>query len=58
MTVSGEIAGEPWGARALVGLGVDAISVAPSRLAGARSSLAGATREDCARAAKEAMGGA
>ncbi len=55
VTVCGEIAGDPAGAQALVGLGVDALSVAPTRLAGVRRALAAATKDDCARAARAAM---
>ncbi len=58
VTVCGEIAGDPQGARALVGLGVDALSVSPSRLIETRRSLADATRDDCARALEKAMNGA
>jgi len=47
VTVCGELAGDPRGARLLIGLGVDALSVAPARLAGLRVSLAQATVEEC-----------
>ena len=56
VTVCGEIAGEPRGAEILVGLGVDAISVAPSRWADVRGTLAGATLASCEQAARKAMG--
>jgi multiphosphoryl transfer protein len=57
VTVCGEIAGDPAGALVLVGLGVDALSVAPPRVAGVRRALAAATKDDCARAAQAAMQG-
>lgn len=57
VTVCGELAGDPAGARALVGLGVDALSVAPTRLAKIRRALAEASRGDCAAAARAAMQG-
>jgi len=47
VTVCGELAGDPHGARVLVGLGVDALSVAPARFAPLKLALAGVTREDC-----------
>jgi phosphocarrier protein FPr/phosphocarrier protein len=56
VTVCGEMAGEPDGALILVGLGVDAISVAPSRLAIVRSALAAASPESSRAAARAAMG--
>ncbi len=43
----GEIAGDPRGARVLVGLGVDALSVAPARFAPLKLALAGVTLEHC-----------
>ena len=55
VTVCGEIAGDPNGALALVGLGVDALSVAPTRIAAVRRALAAATKDDCARAAEAAI---
>jgi multiphosphoryl transfer protein len=55
VTVCGELAGDPAGARALVGLGVDALSVSPPRFAPLRTALAAATRDDCARAARDAV---
>ncbi len=57
VTVCGELAGDPGGARALVGLGVDALSVTPTRIAGVRRALAAATKDDCAREARAAMQG-
>jgi len=56
VTVCGEMAGEPRGAEILVGLGVDAISVAPSRWAEVRGALARASSASCERAARTAMG--
>lgn len=47
VTVCGEIAGDPRGARVLVGLGVDALSVAPARFAPLKLALAGVTLEHC-----------
>jgi phosphoenolpyruvate-protein kinase (PTS system EI component) len=47
VTVCGEIAADPTGARVMVGLGVDALSVAPARLAGTVSALEGVSVEDC-----------
>jgi len=54
VTVCGEVAADPRGARILVGLGVDALSVAPPRLAGALQALDGATLDECRAAAREA----
>ena len=54
VTVCGEVAADPRGARILVGLGVDALSVAPPRLAGAVAALDGATLDDCRAAARDA----
>ncbi|HMJ55670.1 MAG TPA: HPr family phosphocarrier protein [Polyangiaceae bacterium] len=56
VTVCGEMASEPSNAMILVGLGVDAISVAPSRLAEVRGALAGASAASCGEAARRAMG--
>ena len=55
VTVCGEIAGDLEGSRALVGLGVDALSIAPTRLVGVKKTLAAATKDDCARAAQTAI---
>jgi phosphotransferase system HPr (HPr) family protein len=55
VTVCGEIAADPRGARILVGLGADALSVAPPRLAGAVQSLAGVTLDACRGAARDAL---
>jgi phosphoenolpyruvate-protein kinase (PTS system EI component) len=56
VTVCGEMAGEPEGALVLAGLGVDAVSVAPSRLSAVHSELAAATPASCSEAARAAMG--
>jgi phosphoenolpyruvate-protein kinase (PTS system EI component) len=56
VTVCGEMAGEPSGALILAGLGVDAISVAPSRWADVRRALASASPAACEAAARRAMG--
>jgi phosphoenolpyruvate-protein kinase (PTS system EI component) len=53
--VCGEIAGDPHGARILVGLGVDAISVATARFAKVKLSLRGVTLDDCRGIAREAL---
>jgi len=55
VSVCGEIAGDTHGARILVGLGVDAISVATSRFAKVKLSLRDVTTDDCRRIAREAM---
>jgi len=47
VTICGEMAGEERGARIAVGLGADAISVAPARAAVVRASLARSTLEVC-----------
>ena len=52
VTVCGEMAGDDLGARILVGLGVDALSVAPSRVAPIRLLLAGTTRGECEQLAR------
>jgi phosphotransferase system HPr (HPr) family protein len=54
VTICGEVAADPRGARILVGLGVDALSVAPPRLADAARALEGVTLEDCQAAARAA----
>jgi phosphotransferase system HPr (HPr) family protein len=56
VTVCGELASEKGAAHALVGLGVDALSLAPSRFLDVKLSLLAATREECARAAAIATG--
>jgi phosphotransferase system HPr (HPr) family protein len=55
VTVCGEMAGDPDAASVLVGLGVDAISVTPSRWSSVKGALFSATRESCAEAARAAM---
>jgi phosphoenolpyruvate-protein kinase (PTS system EI component) len=55
VTVCGEMAGDPLGAQILVGLGVDAISVAPARFAKIKRSLKSVTLDDCRRAAEQAL---
>jgi phosphotransferase system HPr (HPr) family protein len=47
VTVCGEIAADPLGARIMVGLGVHALSVAPPRLQGTVRALEGVSFEDC-----------
>jgi multiphosphoryl transfer protein len=56
VTVCGEMAGEPDAAIILAGLGVDAVSVSPSRLGAVRSALVAATVASCDAAARAAMG--
>jgi phosphoenolpyruvate-protein kinase (PTS system EI component) len=56
VTICGEVAADPRGARVLVGLGVDALSVAPPRLAATARALDGVTLEACRSAAAEALG--
>jgi phosphotransferase system HPr (HPr) family protein len=56
VTVCGEIAGDPRGARILVGLGVDALSMAPTRVFDVRRSLAAVTIDECRALAREALG--
>jgi phosphoenolpyruvate-protein kinase (PTS system EI component) len=53
--VCGEIAGDPHGAKVLVGLGVDAISVATARFAKVKLSLHEVTVNDCRGIARAAM---
>jgi phosphoenolpyruvate-protein kinase (PTS system EI component) len=55
VTVCGEMAGEPHSARLLVGLGVDAISVASSRFAKVKLSFRDVTIDDCRGVALEAL---
>jgi len=47
VTVCGEMAGDERGARMAIGLGADALSVAPARLAVVRRALGRATLESC-----------
>ncbi len=55
VSVCGEMAGEPHSARVLVGLGVDAISVAIGRFAKVKLSFRDVTLEDCRSVAQEAL---
>jgi phosphoenolpyruvate-protein kinase (PTS system EI component) len=55
VSVCGEMAGDPHGARILVGLGVDAISVATARFAKVKLSLHDVTIDDCRGVAREAL---
>jgi phosphotransferase system HPr (HPr) family protein len=54
VTVCGEVAADPRGARILIGLGVDALSVAPPRLADTVRALEHATLDECRLLAREA----
>jgi phosphoenolpyruvate-protein kinase (PTS system EI component) len=55
VSVCGEMASEPHSARILVGLGVDAISVAPGRFARVKLSFRNVTIDDCKQVAAEAL---
>jgi phosphoenolpyruvate-protein kinase (PTS system EI component) len=55
VSVCGEMAGDPHGARILVGLGVDALSVATGRFAKVKLSLRDVSRDDCREMASEAL---
>jgi len=55
VTVCGEMAGEPYGARILLGLGVNAISVATGRLARVKVSFRDVTIDECRKVADEAL---
>src|SRR4029077_15422332 len=55
VTVCGEIAADPRGARVLIGLGVDALSVATTRFADVARRLWGATRDECRAEAEAAL---
>lgn len=55
VAVCGEMAGEPHSARILVGMGVDAISVATGRFAKVKLSFRDVTRDDCREVALEAL---
>jgi phosphoenolpyruvate-protein kinase (PTS system EI component) len=55
VSVCGESAGDIHGARILVGLGVDAISVATSRFAKVKLSLPDVTIDDCRRITRDAL---
>lgn len=56
VTICGEVAGDPLGAAILVGLGVDALSVAPPRFPSTSRALAEATVDQCEAAARRALG--
>jgi phosphoenolpyruvate-protein kinase (PTS system EI component) len=56
VTICGEFAGDPRGARIFIGLGADGLSVAPSRLTALWLSLAQATLDECRAAAHDALG--
>ena len=56
VTVCGEIAGDPETAVILAGIGVDAVSVAPSRFAPVKGALAAASDDACREAALRAIG--
>jgi phosphotransferase system HPr (HPr) family protein len=56
VTVCGELASDPRGARVLVGLGVHALSVSPPKLAVVRALLLATTREACEREAESLLG--
>jgi multiphosphoryl transfer protein len=53
--VCGELAGDPHGARVLVGLGVDALSVATGRFTKTKLSLRDVSVDDCRDIAREAV---
>jgi phosphocarrier protein FPr len=53
--VCGEMAGDPHGARILVGLGIDALSVATGRFAKVKLSLRDVSRDDCREVARQAL---
>ena len=53
--VCGEVAADPKGARILIGLGVDGLSVASPRLGALVSSLEGVTKEECRADARAAL---
>ena len=55
VSVCGEMAGDPHGARLLVGLGVDTLSVATRRLASVKLSLRDITLDDCRRVVQETL---
>ncbi len=54
VTVCGELAGDPRGARILVGLGVQGLSVSPTKLGLVKAALRAVTREDCEAEARRA----
>jgi multiphosphoryl transfer protein len=56
VTVCGEVAADVRGAKILIGLGVDALSVSPKRFAGLKLGLRETLADDCKKAAREALG--
>jgi phosphoenolpyruvate-protein kinase (PTS system EI component) len=58
VTVCGEIAADPAHAKVLIGLGVDALSVAPAALGPLKAALARATLDECRALAERATLGA
>jgi len=56
VTVCGEVAADPRGARILIGLGVDALSIAPARFSSLKLALTDVNLEDCRAAAQTALG--
>ncbi len=56
VTVCGELAGDPRGARVLVGLGVQGLSVSPPKVAVVKAALLATTREACEREASALLG--
>jgi phosphoenolpyruvate-protein kinase (PTS system EI component) len=56
VTVCGEMAGDSLGARVLVGVGVDALSVSPSKVPSVKATLRRATRESCREDAERLLG--
>ncbi len=56
VSVCGEMAGDPHGARLLVGLGVDTLSVTTGRLANVKLSLRDVTLDDCRRVLRQSLG--
>jgi phosphoenolpyruvate-protein kinase (PTS system EI component) len=55
VTVCGELASDPHCVRILIGLGVDAISVATTRFARVKGSLGDLSLDECRAAAREAL---
>jgi len=55
VAVCGEMAGEPLGALALLGLGIDELSMDPVAFAGVKRGVAGVTRDEAAAAVHAAM---
>ena len=55
LSVCGEMAGDPAGALALVGLGIRSLSMAPASLPAVRRAIRGARRDDLEAAATEAL---